>query len=45
VSELSAAARDAKAAIERVLALLEWPGDERALSLALDRLVRLEEGE
>jgi hypothetical protein len=41
--EVTAASRKARAAIEEVLDLLGWPR-ERALSLAMDRLVQLEEG-
>ena len=36
------AARQARIAIERLLALNDWPED-RALSLAIDRLLLLEE--
>jgi hypothetical protein len=35
------AARQAKAALERLLAINDWPED-RALSLAIDRLVELD---
>jgi hypothetical protein len=40
--DVAAAARKARGAIEDLLALLEWP-DERALSLAIDRLLQIEE--
>ena len=36
------AAKQARAAIERLLAVNDWPRD-RALSLAVDRLVEIEE--
>jgi len=36
------AARQARAALERLLALNDWPED-RPLSLAIDRLLQLEE--
>ena len=36
------AARQARAAIERLLAVNDWPED-RSLSLAIDRLILLEE--
>lgn len=37
-----AAAKQARAAIERLLAINDWPKD-RALSLAIDRLILIEE--
>ncbi len=40
--DIRAAAKRARAAIEEVLELLGW-SEERALSLALDRLLQLEE--
>jgi hypothetical protein len=40
---LRAAGKKARGAIEEVLDLLGW-GEERALSLALDRLLQIEEG-
>lgn len=40
--DVAAAAKLARGAIEDLLDLLGW-GEERALSLALDRLVQLEE--
>jgi len=39
----AAAARAARGAIENLLATLGWPADERALSLAIDRCVQIEE--
>ena len=40
---MTAAARNAQAALEHLLDLLDW-GEEPALSRAMDRLVQLEEG-
>jgi hypothetical protein len=42
--DLTAAAKKARAELEAVLDLLEWP-EEPAISRCLDRLVQLEEGE
>ena len=42
--DVAAAAQKARAAIEEVLDLIGW-SEERALSLAMDRLVQLEEGQ
>lgn len=41
-NDVAAAARRARGALEDLLELLGWSG-ERALSLAIDRLVQLEE--